>query len=317
MRPLAAIGNVNVDLILGPAEPWPKPGTEVIVDHDELRVGGCAGNNALAWDSLGVDYVIAANVGNDQFGTWLKEAFGERSRNWPVEAVGTTLSVGITHPDGERTFFTTRGHLPLFSFPEVHSMLDGNRLRGGYALLSGSFLTDALTLAYDALFDWADAHEIAVALDTGWPLDGWTETNRLRTLGWLKRCHCALFNEVETTTLTGLSDPAEAALSLKGEMPAEAIVVVKRGPMERSPSIGTAELFPYRRRRFRSSIRSAPATSSMRASWRHSPPKCHSKPASRPGSRSPRKRSPPFRAATASPFRPSSRNPGDERSRNP
>ncbi|WKL29704.1 PfkB family carbohydrate kinase (plasmid) [Sinorhizobium meliloti] len=230
MRPLAAIGNVNVDLILGPAEPWPKPGTEVVVDHDELRVGGCAGNNALAWDPLGVDYVIAANVGNDQFGTWLKEAFGERSRNWPVEAVGTTLSVGITHPDGERTFFTTRGHLPLFSFPEVHSMLDGNRLRGGYALLSGSFLTDALTLAYDALFDWADAYEIAVALDTGWPLDGWTETNRFRTLGWLKRCHCALFNEVETTTLTGLSDPAEAALSLKDEMPADAIVVVKRGP---------------------------------------------------------------------------------------
>ncbi|MGK9285563.1 PfkB family carbohydrate kinase [Sinorhizobium meliloti] len=230
MRPLAAIGNVNVDLILGPAEPWPKPGTEVIVDHDELRVGGCAGNNALAWDSLGVDYVIAANVGNDQFGTWLKEAFGKRSHDWPVEAVGTTLSVGITHPDGERTFFTTRGHLALFSLPQVHSMLDGNRLRGGYALLSGSFLTDALTHAYDALFDWADAHDIAVGLDTGWPLEGWTETNRLKTLGWLKRCHCALFNEVETTTLTGLPDPAEAALSLKGEMPADAIVVVKRGP---------------------------------------------------------------------------------------
>ncbi len=230
MRPLAAIGNVNVDLILGPAEPWPKPGTEVIVDHDELRVGGCAGNNALAWDSLGVDYVIAANVGNDQFGAWLKEAFGERSRSWPVEAVGTTLSVGITHPDGERTFFTTRGHLPLFSFPEVRSMLDGDRLRGGYALLSGSFLTDALSLAYDELFDWADAHRIALALDTGWPLEGWTEANRLKTLGWLKRCHCALFNEVETTTLTGRSDPAEAALSLKCEMPDDAIVVVKRGP---------------------------------------------------------------------------------------
>ncbi len=25
MRPLAVIGNVNVDLILGPAAPWPKP----------------------------------------------------------------------------------------------------------------------------------------------------------------------------------------------------------------------------------------------------------------------------------------------------
>ncbi|WEX75635.1 PfkB family carbohydrate kinase [Sinorhizobium numidicum] len=230
MRPLAAIGNVNVDLILGPAKPWPKAGTEVIVDHDELRVGGCAGNSALAWDSLGVDYAIAANVGNDQFGAWLKEAFGERARDWPVEAVGTTLSVGITHPDGERTFFTTRGHLPLFSFDEVRSILDGERLRGGFALLSGSFLTDALTLAYDDFFDWADAHEIAVALDTGWPLDGWTDANKLKTLAWLKRCHCALFNEVETTTLTGNSNTAEAARSLKQRMPAEAIVVVKRGP---------------------------------------------------------------------------------------
>jgi sugar/nucleoside kinase (ribokinase family) len=230
MRPLAVIGNVNVDLILGPAAPWPKAGTEIIVDHDELRVGGCAGNSALAWESLGVDYAIAANVGNDQFGTWLKEAFGERSRHWPVEAVGSTLSVGITHPDGERTFFTTRGHLPLFSFDEVRAMLDGNALRGGIALLAGSFLTDALTLAYDAFFDWADAHEIAVALDTGWPLEGWTEANRSKTLDWLKRCHCALFNEVETTTLTGRSDPAEAARSLKAGMPADAIVVVKRGP---------------------------------------------------------------------------------------
>ncbi|PDT46682.1 carbohydrate kinase family protein [Sinorhizobium fredii] len=230
MRPLAVIGNVNIDLILGPAEPWPKAGTEIIVDHDELRVGGCAGNSALAWESLGVGYEIAANVGNDQFGTWLKEALGARSRHWPVEAVGSTLSVGITHPDGERTFFTTRGHLPLFSFEEVRAMLDGSRLRGGLALLSGSFLTDALTLAYDQLFDWADAHDIAVALDTGWPLEGWTEANKQKTIGWLKRCHCALFNEVETTTLTGQINPLEAARSLKAEMPADAIVVVKRGP---------------------------------------------------------------------------------------
>lgn len=230
MRPLVVIGNVNVDLILGPAAPWPKAGTEVIVDHDELRVGGCAGNSALAWDSLGVDYAIAANIGNDQFGTWLKDAFAERASGWPVENVGTTLSVGITHPDGERTFFTTRGHLPLLNFDEIRTMLDGEHLRGGLALLAGSFLTDALTAAYDDVFDWAEAHDIAVALDTGWPLDGWTDANCAATIGWLKRCRLALFNEVETTTLTGLVDAAEAARALKSHMPADAIVVVKRGP---------------------------------------------------------------------------------------
>jgi sugar/nucleoside kinase (ribokinase family) len=193
MKPLAVIGNVNIDLILGPAAPWPKAGTEIIVDHDELRVGGQAGNSALAWEGLGVDYEIAANVGSDQFGRWLSEAFGARSSKWPVRPEGTTLSVGITHPDGERTFFTTRGHLPRFNLGDVLAVL-------------------------------------TVALDTGWPLDGWTDTNCNATRDWLARCGVALMNEVETTTLAGMDDPAEAARALHALMPQGAIFVVKRGP---------------------------------------------------------------------------------------
>lgn len=230
MRPLAVIGNVNVDLILGPATPWPKPGTEIIVDHDELRVGGSAGNCALAWQALGVDHQISANVGLDDFGRWLRESFAERASNWHVRPEGTTLSVGITHPDGERTFFTTRGHLPRFSLEDALACLNGSRLAGGIALLCGSFLTDDLARDYAAFFDWADSNEIAVALDTGWPLDGWTDANRQATMGWFSRSHCSLLNEVEMTSLTGIVDPVEAAKALKRSMPEEAIVVVKRGP---------------------------------------------------------------------------------------
>ncbi|WP_292580550.1 PfkB family carbohydrate kinase, partial [Mesorhizobium sp.] len=228
MRPLAVIGNVNVDLIVGPVAPWPKAGTETVVEHDDLRVGGQAGNTALAWQALGIDFEIAANVGDDQFGRWLREAFGHRAQNWAVRPEGTTLSVGMTHPDGERTFFTTRGHLPRFSLNDVLSVLDGNRLTGGYVLLSGSFLTDDLTRDYGALFDWAEAHRIAVALDTGWPIDGWTEANCAAARGWLSRCELALFNEVETTTLAGLASPVEAAHKIRDGMKDGAIVVVKR-----------------------------------------------------------------------------------------
>ena len=230
MRPLAVIGNVNVDLILGPATPWPKAGTEIIVDHDELRVGGAAGNSALAWDALGVEFEIAANIGSDQFGRWLSEAFGRRSEKWAVRPERTTLSVGITHPDGERTFFTTRGHLPRFSLADVFAVLDGTRLSGGYALLCGSFLTDDLTAEYGAFFDWADNNGITVALDTGWPLDGWTEENCAATRAWLSRSSIALLNEVESTTLAGIGDPIEAARQIRSHMPDGAIVVVKRGP---------------------------------------------------------------------------------------
>ncbi|MBB5575726.1 MULTISPECIES: PfkB family carbohydrate kinase [Rhizobium] len=229
MKPLAVIGNVNVDLILGPAAPWPKAGTEIIVDHDELRVGGAAGNSALAWEGMGVDFEIAASVGSDEFGHWLAQAFGERAAKWPVHPERTTLSVGITHPDGERTFFTTRGHLPRLSLADVFAVLDGSTLSGGYALLCGPFLTDDLTQDYGALFDWADSHGIALALDTGWPLNGWTDENCTATRGWLSRCRIALLNEVEATTLAGLDDPPDAARHLRSHMPEGAIVVVKRG----------------------------------------------------------------------------------------
>ncbi len=230
MRPLAVVGNVNVDLIMGPAAPWPQPGTETIVDHDELRVGGSAGNAALAWMALGTPFEIAASIGADQFGAWLANGFGDHARHWPVHGDSTTLSVGITHPDGERTFFTTRGHLPLFSLEDVLAVLDGPRLEGGIALLCGSFLTEKLVEDYDRFFDWADRHDIAVALDTGWPLDGWTERNKAAARRWLSRCRIALFNEVETTSLAGVSDPAEAGQVLRQGMPADAIVVVKCGP---------------------------------------------------------------------------------------
>ncbi|MBP2444339.1 PfkB family carbohydrate kinase [Rhizobium leguminosarum] len=230
MRPLAVIGNVNVDLILGPAAAWPKAGTEIIVDHDELRVGGAAGNSALAWQALGVEFEIAANIGSDQFGRWLSEAFGHHSEKWPIRPEKTTLSVGITHPDGERTFFTTRGHLPRFSLADVFAVLDAARLGSGYALLCGSFLTDDLTEQYDAFFDWADSHDITVALDTGWPLDGWTQQNCAATRAWLSRSGIALLNEIEATTLAGIVDPIEAARHIRLHMPQDAIVVVKRGP---------------------------------------------------------------------------------------
>jgi hypothetical protein len=230
MRPLAVIGNVNVDLILGPADPWPTPGTEIMVDHDELRIGGSAGNAALTWEALGLDFQIAANVGNDQFGEWLRQGFAKHSKHWPMASIGTTLSVGITHPNGERTFFTTRGHIAALSWPQVFAMIDTERLRGGTVILCGSFLTDVLVMQYDQLFDWADANDIRVALDTGWPIDGWTEANRTKARNWLSRCHLALFNEVETTRLANSVEPGEAAQKLKALMPASAIVVVKRGP---------------------------------------------------------------------------------------
>lgn len=229
MRPLAVIGNVNVDLIMGPVAPWPQTGTEVMVPHDELRVGGAAGNAALAWKSLSVQFQAAANIGSDPFGQWLANAFPDHAPHWSISPRRTTLSVGLTHPDGERTFFTTDGHLRDLAVEGVIGSLDASLLRGGVLLLCGTFVTDLLTAGYEALFDWADRNDIDIALDTGWPSGGWSDEVRRATLGWLSRSSVALFNEVEATGLTRTTNVAAAAKALREAMPSGAVVVVKQG----------------------------------------------------------------------------------------
>lgn len=229
MRPLAVAGNVNVDLIMGPVTPWPQPGTEVVVAHDDLRVGGAAGNTALAWAAMDEAFQCAANVGADPFGHWLATAFPDHGTAWPVSPRRTTVSVGVTHPNGERTFLTTDGHLRDMTAAGVIGALDGPGLRGGLLLLCGGFVTEGLATGYGDVFDWADGHDISVALDPGWPSQGWTDATRAQARKWLNRSQIALLNEVEATGLTETDTVHDAAFALKQAMQGSAIVVVKRG----------------------------------------------------------------------------------------
>lgn len=230
MLPLAVVGNVNVDLIMGPVAPWPDAGLEVIVDHDELRIGGSAANSALTWAALGAEFQMAANSGSDLYGQWMRDGMAPHSRSWPVAGGASTISVGITHPDGERTFFTNRGHLAQLTWAEVRAMLDWPRLAGGWLLLCGSFLTDALAADYDALFDDAQRHGVRVALDTGWPPAGWTDANRARALHWAARSDCLLVNEVEAASLSNQADREHALVELGALLGRGGVVVVKCGP---------------------------------------------------------------------------------------
>jgi sugar/nucleoside kinase (ribokinase family) len=228
--PLAAVGNVSVDLIMGPVPPVLDSGTERIVENNELRVGGSAGNSALAWSALGVAYQFAASTGDDQFGLWLRSTFGDLASKWPTAPTETSLSVGITHPDGERTFLSTRGHLPVLAWREIEAMLDWQELRGGVLLLCGAFLTTGLATDYAQLFDHAKANDVQVALDTGWPLDGWTRQVRADAIGWIARSDYLMFNEIEATSLAERDNVEAAARWLLEHMPENGTVIVKRGP---------------------------------------------------------------------------------------
>lgn len=231
MQPLAVIGNVNVDLILGPAEAWPRPGSEIVVEHDELRVGGSAANSALVWKALGAEFQFVANTGSDFYGQWLRDSLAPHSEHWPVTPGPSTVSVGIIHPDGERTFFTTKGHLASLALTQVCAGLDWDRLKDGWLLLCGSFLTDALTSEYSALFKMARTNGVRIALDTGWPPSGWSGPVRKAALEWLRSVDCLLVNEAEALSLAGEEVVDRAAKRLREALSRDAILVVKRGAL--------------------------------------------------------------------------------------
>jgi hypothetical protein len=230
-RPLAIIGNVNVDIIVGDCPATLHPGTESMVAHGDVRPAGCVGNTALAWMALDMPFQVAANTGNDMFGDWLRTIFRAHSGAWPRESCATTFSVGIAHPDSERTFLTTHGHIEKLSLEEVRRALDLHALGGGVALLVGGFLMDRLSADYPALFDLLAKHRIEVALDTGWPITGWTPEIRTQCLSWVKHTHHLLMNEVELLSLFEVPEVEDAMMAALRVMPKGAHVIAKRGPL--------------------------------------------------------------------------------------
>lgn len=230
-RPLAVIGNVNVDIIVGDCPPLLHPGTESMVEHGDVRPAGCVGNTALAWMAMDVPFQAAANTGDDMFGDWLRTIFRAHSSAWPRESCATTFSVGVAHPDSERTFLTTHGHIEQLSLEEVKQALDLDTLEGGIALVVGGFLMHRLAYEYGSLFDLLAGHRIEVALDTGWPIAGWTPEIRAQCLSWVARCHHLLMNEVELLSLFETTEIERALAAAASVMPKGAQIVAKRGPL--------------------------------------------------------------------------------------
>ncbi|MFD2207871.1 carbohydrate kinase family protein [Kiloniella antarctica] len=229
---IVTVGTVNVDLIMGPQAPWPVPGTEVILPTSEMREGGGAGITAKALTSLGAQHRMIVNVGNDLFGEWLLKQYPGLDDDWIIDTVDTALTVGITHPDGERTFFSTPGHVAQFQPLELQNKLAGMDLKNVVVLFVGTSLMPTIRPALKEIFQFVRSKGGRIALDTAWPTAGWTDNTRKEVLGWLPFVDIALLNEVETHGLLhprNHEDGANYQDALKS-MPDDALFITKMGP---------------------------------------------------------------------------------------
>ncbi|MFA5567672.1 MAG: carbohydrate kinase family protein [Trueperaceae bacterium] len=222
--PVHVIGNVNLDLVMGPVPPWPTPGTETVVEQEEVRAGGAAGVTALALQALGVTFTLHATIGRDDFGEVVRRKLGPAGSQLQVVEAPTVYSVGVGHPNGERTFLTSRGHL---------DQLDVDRLLGdlgaaepGLVLVCGYFLLPALRARIVEVLEAATMRGHRVLLDTGWPSEGFTPAVRAELGSMLGFLDIVTPNEAEARGWTGEVDAgvASRALALGG-----VTVVLKRG----------------------------------------------------------------------------------------
>jgi sugar/nucleoside kinase (ribokinase family) len=226
---LVIIGDVGVDLVLGPISEWPRVGTETLVDRSELRAGGSAANAALAVSYLGGHSQLLSVVGNDEPGAWLRGQLQALGATLAVCDAPTTLSVGLIHSCGERTFFTTRGHLEALSHEILRPCIPRAPDAGSIALLSGIFLTPALRAAYPLLIRELHALGYRVALDTNWPPQGWSEALRAEVASWVSASDHVLLNELEVRSLADTIDLTAAIERLAAMLKRGATLVVKTG----------------------------------------------------------------------------------------
>ncbi|TKI06854.1 carbohydrate kinase family protein [Martelella alba] len=226
---LYVAGNINIDLIMGTLRQWPARGTEAMLDYSALRPGGSAGNCVLALAALGTPHRAVANQGNDHFSGWLAKHFADSAPHWPRYDCETSLTVGITHPDNERTFFSNQGHIVRLSQQDVLRQLPEKATPGDRVLLCGTFLCLRLFEDYADLLAALRQRGFAVAVDTGWPPQGWNRDIRRRIAGWLKYCDYLLLNEVETQGLADNPDLKIGGRRLAEQLAPDGACVIKRG----------------------------------------------------------------------------------------
>jgi sugar/nucleoside kinase (ribokinase family) len=99
---------------------------------------------------------------------------------------------------------------------------------GDIVLVCGVFLSPLLVADGEALLRTLKQRGFTVALDTGWPNEGW-DAVRTQVASWLPNVDHVLFNEVETTGLAGLDDLDDAAKWFRAHLPSNATLVTKCG----------------------------------------------------------------------------------------
>ncbi len=205
------IGDANPDLVLT-GDVVPTFGqAETLVDSADLVLGGSAAIVACGLARLGVRVALAATVGDDLFGTFVRDSLDERgvdTRGLRVDP-GVSTAVSVVLSGGDRAILTFPGAIATTG-PEV---IDQDLVTSVRHVHSASyFLLPRLAPHLPEVFARARRAGVGTSLDTNWdPARIWRGVDRL-----LDQTDVLLPNSAELLALTGRADRDEAARVVLG-----------------------------------------------------------------------------------------------------
>lgn len=206
MTRVLVVGEINVDLILGPYQTFPAPGREVLVDDAVMTLGSASAILATGLAKLGTSVAFVGLVGADAWGDLCLEtmytAGVDVTRVTRSPSLRTGLTVSISSPR-DRALVTFAGSIAALG-PDDVAGLPGAGF--SHVHVSSYYLQSGLRPALPGLFGRARAAGVTTSLDPGFdPEERWDGI-----LDFLPLVDVFLPNEVELEGLTGMTDVGDA-----------------------------------------------------------------------------------------------------------
>ena len=229
-RPLAIVGNLNVDQWVRTVTRFPAWDEEVVVDSATLELAGTAGYALQAARALGLPPFVVSTLGDDPFGRFTLDALAELgvvvSGVEVLPGEETSLGMIFVGPGGERGILTTLGAHKWMEV-DVADRHDDRVAESAEVFLCGAYLLPRFSPADLAPYARRlRARGQVVAFDPSWDPGGWNEQTRQATLALLPEVDVYLPNDEELVHLTGATS-WRAALDVVAGFPGE--TVLKRG----------------------------------------------------------------------------------------
>ncbi len=210
---IIVLGDINADIIARVSS-WPEPGGECLAERVELHCGGVGANCALALRQWGIAARLIGCVGKDDFGGALLKTLAENGVDVKCiqrtgKAMTGLLYINVT-PDGQRTFFGSRGANCLVDRQSSGSAL-WKRAKAA-SLMGYSFLDPRPASAARQLLGAMRARGGWVSLDVGMEPSNKIPRQILRVA---KQVDLLFVSSEEAAALTGRRDPREALARLR------------------------------------------------------------------------------------------------------